>query len=90
MAHPQKIESVSRPHKVLYYFRFITMVLFEVKYTDVPEDAPAGDKYQWFLHRDGKKNIPLKFLRQEGTQRFFDWGISVDTKEPATVTLTAH
>jgi hypothetical protein len=38
---------------ILYSFKFGENYIFEVKWTDVNENAPVAMKYQWFLYYDG-------------------------------------
>ncbi len=67
-----------RPHNVLYKIDLPTKQnIVEIKYTDVAEDAAPSEKFQWFISQS-YEYIPLKFIKMEGTKRYFENGIELD------------
>jgi hypothetical protein len=67
--------------KFIFAYKFLsqtTSYLFEVKYTNVPDDAPKEQKLGIYLLLDGNFS-KLKFISMSGEFREFE-GSTLDTK----------
>lgn len=74
-----------RPVHILFQFRFIKHPVYaylkEVKYLDVPADAPPSDRFSWQLDREDVDGFPAKkllFKSAKGEERWFQDGSHLD------------
>jgi hypothetical protein len=76
------VDIKERPSTTLYLFRYANdqeISLFELKYLDVPADAPPSDRFAWWWQNTrsgGKKKLGFKGM--EPDKRFFQDGSVLD------------
>lgn len=91
---PIKIQDETRPHEVMYWFRLASVlpgeiVVYEIKYTDTPPQAPLSKRYQWFIRQDQQPPRPLSLMHRAQNQRWFAEGIKLDLNDDLRTVATA-
>jgi hypothetical protein len=71
---------MSEVSKKLMGFKFSTGKIYELKYLNVPEDAPKSQKFQWFLEFNETEPKKLSFVSWENDVRTFEDKVILDSK----------